>query len=71
MEKHSVAFDPLPNSLPLQGKMALATHPPSCHPRRMFGSRESERKGKKMGEKEKTGKLERNGLKAYALNFIG
>ena len=24
-----------------------------------------------MGEKEKTGKLERNGLKAYALNFIG
>ena len=65
MEKPLVAFDSLPSGRPLQGKMALAAHPLSCHPRRMFGSRESERKGKKMGEKEKTGKTgEKNGLKA-------
>ena len=56
MEKPSVAFDPLPNSLPLQAKRVLAAHPRSCHPRRMFGSREKERKGKKMGENEKNGK---------------
>ena len=53
MEKPSVAFDPLPNSLPLQGKRVLVAHPSSCHPRRVFSSRERERKGKKMGEKEK------------------
>ena len=52
MEKPSVAFDPLPNSLSLQGKRALAAHPPSCHPRRVFGSREKERKGKKMEKRE-------------------
>ena len=57
MEKPSVAFDPLPNSLPLQGKRVLAAHPPSCHPQRVFGSRERERKGKKMGEKEKNGRI--------------
>ena len=64
MEKPSVAFDPLPNNLPLQGKRVLAAHPPSCHPRRVFGSRESERKGKKMGEKEK--KRENWSLKIYS-----
>ena len=43
MEKPLVAFDPLPNSLPLQGKRALAAHPPSCHPQRVFGRRENEK----------------------------
>ena len=28
----------------------LATHPPSCHPRRVFGCPKSERKGEKMRE---------------------
>ena len=51
MEKPSVPFDSLPSDRPLQGKMALATHPPSCHPRRMFGSLENEREGKKNGRK--------------------
>ena len=55
MEKPSVAFDPLPNSLPFKGKRVLAAHPPSCHPRRMFSNQEKERKRKKMGEKEKNG----------------
>ena len=66
MEKHSVAFDSLPSGRPLQGKRALAAHAPSCHPRRMFGSRENEREGKKNGRKmRKTGKPgEKNGLKA-------
>ena len=67
MEKPSVAFDSLPSGHPLQGKMALAAHPPSCHPQRMFDSRESERKGKKMGEKEKTGKLEKKRAESFAL----
>ena len=53
MEKPSVAFDPLPNSLPFQGKRALAAHPLSCHPRRVFGSRE---RGKKMKENGERGK---------------
>ena len=34
----------------------LANHPLSCHPQGVFGSRESKRKGKKMGEKESSGK---------------
>ena len=65
MEKPSVAFDSLPSGRPLQGKMALAAHSQSCHPRRMFGSRENEREGKKNGRKRrKTGKPgEKNGLK--------
>ena len=50
MEKPSVAFDPLPNSLPLRGKRALATHPPSCHPRRVFGSLENEKENEKNRE---------------------
>ena len=57
MEKPSVAFDPLPNSLPLQGKRALAAHPSSCHPRRVFGSRE---RGKKIKENGETGKQREN-----------
>ena len=57
MEKPSVAFDPLPNSLPLQGKRALATHPPSCHPRRVFGNLE---RGKKMKENGERGKQQEN-----------
>ena len=52
MEKPSVAFNPLPNSLPLQGKRALAGHP-----RRVFGSRE---KGKKMKESGERGKQRAN-----------
>ena len=31
----------------------LATHPPSCHPWRVFGCLENERKREKMREKEK------------------
>ena len=31
----------------------LATHPPSCHPRRVFGYPENERKWEKVREKEK------------------
>ena len=50
MEKPSVAFDPLPSGLPLHGKRVLAAHPPSCHPRRVFGCLES---GKKMKDKER------------------
>ena len=34
----------------------LANHPLSCHPQGVFGRRESERKGEKMREKEKSGK---------------
>ena len=34
----------------------LANHPLSCHPQGVFGSRENKRKGKKMGEKESSGK---------------
>ena len=62
MEKPSVAFDPLPNSLPLQGKRVLAA------PRRVFGSRERERKGKKMGQKEK--KHENWSPKIYSLEKV-
>ena len=70
MEKPSVAFDSLPNGRPLQGKMALAAHPPSCHPRRMFGSRESEIKGNKMGEKEKNEKTWREKqVEGFVLKF--
>ena len=49
-------------------KEVLATHPLSCHPRRVFGYSESERKGEKMRE---TGK-EREELKASRpkRNFI-
>ena len=37
----------------------LATHPPSCHPRRMFGCPKSERKGEKMRETgERAGRAE-------------
>ena len=57
MEKPSVAFDPLPNSLPLQGKRALAANPPSCHPRRVFGNQE---RGKKMKENGERGKQRAN-----------
>ena len=44
MENPSVAFDPLPSGLPLQGKRVLAAHPSSCHPRRVFGCLESAKK---------------------------
>ena len=44
----------------------LATHPPSCHPRRVFGSPESERKREKMIEKKK----EREELKASRLKSL-
>ena len=50
MEKPSVAFDPLLNSLPLQVKRALAAHPPSCHPRRVFGRRENEKENERKRE---------------------
>ena len=51
MEKPSVAFDPLPNSLPLQGKRALAAHPPSFHPRRVFGMRKNEKENEREKER--------------------
>ena len=35
----------------------LANHPLSCHPQGVFGWRESERKGEKMRENEKSGKI--------------
>ena len=70
MEKASVAFDSLPGGRPLQGKMVLAAHPPSCHHRTMFGSRENEREGKKNGRKgEKQENMRENGLKTFALKF--
>ena len=50
MEKPSVAFDPLPNSLPLQGKRALAAHPSSCHPQRVFSRRENEKENERKRE---------------------
>ena len=71
MEKPSVAFDSLPSGRLLQGKMALAAHPPCCHPRRMFGSRENEREGKKNGrEGEKRENLERKTGWKLCPNFI-
>ena len=48
-----IAFDPLHSGLPLQGKRALAAHPPSCQPRRGFGSLERGKKMKENGEKGK------------------
>ena len=70
MEKASVDFDSLPSGRPLQGKMALAIHPLSCQHRRMFGSQENEREGKKIGRKgEKWENMRENGLKAFALKF--
>ena len=52
MENPQFALDPLPSILPLKEEGGLATHPPSCHPRRVFGCPKSERKGEKMREKE-------------------
>ena len=40
--------DPSPNSLLLQGGRDFSSHPPSCHPRRVFGCPKS---AKKMREK--------------------
>ena len=71
MEKPSIAFDSLPSGRPLQEKIALAAHPPSCHPRRMFGSRENEREGKKNGRKKKNGKTWREKrAESFALKFL-
>ena len=44
--QHPVAFF-------FKEKEVIATHPLSCHPRRVFGSLESERKGDEMREIEK------------------
>ena len=33
--------DPTPSSLRLQGERVLDAHPPSCHPRRVFGCPEN------------------------------
>ena len=46
----------------------LANHPLSCHPQGVFGRRESERKGEKMREKEKSGKTGALHAKSF---FIG
>ena len=67
MEKPSVAFDPLPNSLPLQGKRALAAHPPSCHPRRVFGSRENEKENERKREQRRA---ESGELKASPITLL-
>ena len=49
-----------PVALFFKEKEVLATHPPSCHPRRVFGCPESERKLGKMGVTE----IKREKLKA-------
>ena len=47
-------------------KRVLAAHPPSCHPRRVFGCPESAKKMREKGEKvRKAGEL-----KASHVNFI-
>ena len=46
-----------PVALLFKDEKVLANHPLSCHPQGVVGSRESERKGEKMREKEKSGKI--------------
>ena len=64
MEKPSIAFDPLPSGHPPQEEGVLATHPPSCHPRRVFGYPES---AEKMKEKCKKMRESGNGGKTGEL----
>ena len=53
-------WNPPPVTVIFKDEGGLATHPPSCHPRRVFGFPESKRKGEK---KRETGK-EREELKS-------
>ena len=46
-------MNPPPVAFLFKDKGGLATHPPSCHPQRVFGRRENERKWEKVIEKEK------------------
>ena len=48
-----LSSDPLIGSDRESGVIVLAAHPPSCHPRRVFGCPESERKGEKARENRK------------------
>ena len=51
-----------PVALFFKDEGGLANHPLSSHPQGVFGRRESKRKGKKMGEKESSGKNSRPGF---------
>ena len=48
--------DPSPVALLFKDGGCLASHPLSCHPQGMFGSRENERKAKKIRERKSCGK---------------
>ena len=48
--------NPSPIALLFKDGGSLANHPLSCHPQGVFGSRENERKAKKMREKKMSGK---------------
>ena len=54
--------------------MVLATHPPSCHPWRVFGNQERERKRREKSENWKNKKLRAEslklGLQTYKVAYI-
>ena len=43
-ENLQLPSDPAPSAFSFKEERILAAHPPSCHPRRVFGCPESERK---------------------------
>ena len=50
-------WNPRPVAFLFKDEGGLATHPLSYHPQRMFGKRENERKGEKVRENERRGKI--------------
>ena len=47
------SWNPPPVTFVFKDEGGLATHPPSCHPQRVFGCLENERKWEKVRENEK------------------
>ena len=50
-------WNPPPVTFLFKDEGILATHPLSCHPQRVIGSLESERKGEKMRENKRSGEI--------------